>query len=197
MQFLHALAESKQPILSLDMTGLPKRVDHDLFNPFAALFKSVKCKAIELLEKNHHFLKHASGSEDRRVFLATSDFALIQSHCDTTISAEIKRLESNLYILSTIVTLSPFLGLLGTVWGILVTFAGLQGGSLGALSNSAILGGLSTALATTVLGLIVAIPALIGFNTLRASLRRIASDLDDFSSYLLGNLEVEYRKVEI
>jgi biopolymer transport protein TolQ len=195
-QFLKALGESKHPILSIDFEKLPKAKSEDIPHPFASVFKAVKLKTLEILEKNHYFLRQLGENKETQVFLSASDLELIESHCLTVISSEIKRLERNLYILSTIVTLAPFLGLLGTVWGILVTFSGLQGG-VGSSSNAAILGGLSTALATTVLGLIIAIPALIAFNTLRASLKNITSDLEDFSYYLLGQLELEYRKVEV
>ncbi|HSX12494.1 MAG TPA: MotA/TolQ/ExbB proton channel family protein, partial [Rhabdochlamydiaceae bacterium] len=118
-----------------------------------------------------------------------------ESHVTATISAQNKNLEKNLYVLSTIVTLAPFMGLLGTVWGILMTFSGLQdGGAIGA--NSSILGGLSTALATTVMGLIIAIPALISYNYLKNAVRNYASDMDDFLTLLLSNIELQYRKVE-
>jgi biopolymer transport protein TolQ len=112
-----------------------------------------------------------------------------------TISAQNKALEKNLFMLSTIVALAPFLGLLGTVWGILVMFSGLHdGGGIG--SNTSILGGLSTALATTVLGLIIAIPALVAYNYLKNHLRNYATDMDDFLTNLISQIELQYRKVE-
>lgn len=193
--FLKALSETKHPILSIDVEKLPKPPRDQVPHPFASVFKAVKFKTLEILEKNLYFLKQM-GHESNAVFLSRSDLELVESHLLTVISSEVKKLERNLYILSTIVTLAPFLGLLGTVWGILITFSGLQGGH-GSASNAAILGGLSTALATTVLGLVIAIPALISFNTLKASLKNISSDLEDFSYYLLGQIEMEYRKVEV
>jgi biopolymer transport protein TolQ len=105
-------------------------------------------------------------------------------------------LEKDLFILSTSVTLAPFLGLLGTVWGILVTFSELQAGS-SAGSNTAIIGGLSTALSTTVLGLVIAIPALIAYNYLKNNLRMFTSDMEDFLHNLISTLELQYRKVDI
>jgi biopolymer transport protein TolQ len=194
--FLKALSQHKNPILTIDFEKMPKAKSEELSHPFAAVFKAVKVKTLEILEKNLYFLKQTGEGKAPQVFLSASDLELIESHSLTVISSEIKRLERNLHVLSTIVTLAPFLGLLGTVWGILVTFSGLQGG-IGSASNAAILGGLSTALSTTVLGLIIAIPALIAFNTLKASLKNISSDLENFSYYLLGQLELEYRKVEV
>ena len=99
-------------------------------------------------------------------------------------------------MLSTIVTLAPFLGLLGTVWGILVAFNELQGGaSLG--SSTALLGGLSTALTTTVLGLLIAIPALIGYNYLKNAIRSYEKEMEDFGGYLTAQVELQYRQVDL
>ncbi len=103
-----------------------------------------------------------------------------------------KFLEKNLFILATIVSLAPFLGLLGTVWGILTTFSQLQmqGGS------QVVLGGLSMALATTVLGLIDAIPALVGYSFLKNKIREFQTDMDGFATEMLATVELQYRKVD-
>ncbi|MGE3535379.1 MAG: MotA/TolQ/ExbB proton channel family protein, partial [Parachlamydiales bacterium] len=130
-----------------------------------------------------------------QVYLSPTDLEILETHVLTTVSAQKKGLEKNLYILSTIVTLAPFLGLLGTVWGILVTFSELHsGGSVG--SNMAVLGGISTALATTVLGLIIAIPALVSYNYLKSALGNYSSDMEDFLYRLLSAIELQYRKVD-
>jgi biopolymer transport protein TolQ len=195
-RFLKAFQQIKQPVLSIDSDKLPKPRTKSTPHPFGVVFQEAKQKTLEILEKNHYFIRKKHGEEATAVFLAPSDLELIESHLATVISSETKRLEKHLFILSTIVTLAPFLGLLGTVWGILVTFSGLQtGGS--ASSNTVILGGLSTALATTVLGLVIAIPALIAFNTLKASLKHVSSDLDDYGYHLLGQIELAYRNVEV
>ena len=192
--FQKAVADSKNPMLTLDLTQLPQARSPSIPHPFADIYHSVKQKTVEVLNKNHYFVSQHSGGKGS-VYLSPSDLELLESHVTATISAQNKTLEKNLYILSTIVTLAPFLGLLGTVWGILMTFSGLQdGGAVG--TNTSILGGLSTALATTVLGLIIAIPALISYNYLKNSVRTYASDMDDFLTLLLSNIELQYRKVE-
>lgn len=197
VQFLRTLTQIKRPILSIDLETLPKARSKELPHPYAAVLKAAREKSVEILEKNHFFLSQdREEKETPAVFLSPGDLELIESHLVTTISLETRKLEKHLYILSTIVTLGPFLGLLGTVWGILITFSGLHAGG-SAASNAAILGGLSTALATTVLGLVIAIPALIAFNTLKSSLKNMSSDLEDFSYRLLGQLELEYRRVEV
>ncbi len=191
--FQKAVAESKNPVLALDVSQLPQASSPSIPHPFADIYSSVKQKTIEVLNKNHYFISQTNVKAP--VYLTPSDLELLESHVTATISAKNKSLEKNLFVLSTIVTLAPFMGLLGTVWGILMTFSGLQDG--GAVStNTSILGGLSTALATTVLGLIIAIPALIAYNYLKNSVRNYASDMDDFLTLLLSNIELQYRKVE-
>ena len=112
------------------------------------------------------------------------------------VSTQIKNLEKNLFILSTVVTLAPFLGLLGTVWGILITFSELQSHTMGS-ANQLVLGGLSLALATTVLGLFIAIPALIGYNYLKHAISDYATEMENFSIELVASVEMQYRKVDI
>ncbi len=190
--FQKAVAESKNPLLALDLSQLPMPRSKVIPHPFALIYNAVKQKTFEILNKNHHFISQTGKGQ---VYLTPADLEFLESHVTATISSQNKTLQKNLYVLLTIVTLAPFVGLLGTVWGILMTFSGLQDG--GAIStNTSILGGLSTALATTVLGLIIAIPALISYNYLKNSARNYASDMDDFLTLLLSNIELQYRKVE-
>lgn len=192
--FQKAFEQNPEALLSLDAENLPKPKQGGIPHPFAHLLQTVQNKTREVLGKNRYFLTQ-DGKTKAPVYLTPSDIELLESHLAATISNQSKELEKNVFILSTIVTLAPFMGLLGTVWGILISFSGLNaGGSAG--SNSAILGGLSTALATTVLGLIIAIPALIAYNYLRSTLRDYTSDMDDFSTSLLSTVEIQYRKVE-
>jgi biopolymer transport protein TolQ len=151
---------------------------------------------VEILNKNIYFSSQNAGKERAQVHLSHVDLEIVETHVLTTISAQTKKLEKNLFILSTIITLGPFLGLLGTVWGILITFSELNaGGSAG--SNTAVLGGLSTALSTTVLGLVIAIPALVSYNYLRNSIKNYSSDMEDFLYQLLCSVELQYRKADV
>lgn len=191
--FQKAFELSKDPVLALDIANFPKPKDKNTPHPFASIFQNVKQKTIEVLNKNHYFI--AQQNQKAPVYLTESDLRFLEAHAMTAISASNKSLEKNLYILSTIMALAPFLGLLGTVWGILVSFSGLHDGA-GMSSNSAVLGGLSTALSTTVLGLLIAIPSLISYNYSKAAIRSYASDMDDFLSHILSAIELQYRKVE-
>lgn len=194
--FQLAFEKNKERILALDLGDFPKSPSPSIPHPFAQLFKALKEKTLEILNKNHFFSSAKKTEEPSSVHLSASDLELVESYAFMTISSQSKLLEKNLFVLSTIVTLAPFLGLLGTVWGILLTFSGLQGGTT-AGSNSAIIGGLSTALATTVLGLVIAIPALISYNYLRQSTKTLSSDMEDFLYLFLSTVELQYRKVDI
>jgi biopolymer transport protein TolQ len=91
--------------------------------------------------------------------------------------------------------LAPFLGLLGTVWGILTTFSEMTTQSGG--GHQAILSGLSLALATTVLGLVDAIPALIGYNYLKNTIQEFETEMGEFAHLALASIELQYRKVDV
>jgi biopolymer transport protein TolQ len=96
-------------------------------------------------------------------------------------------LEHRLTWLATIGAVAPFVGLFGTVMGIVDAFHGL--GTEGAATLRAVAPGVSEALITTAAGLLVAIPAVIAYNQFTAALRVFASGLDDFSRELLNSLE--------
>ncbi len=165
-------------------------------NPFAKIYSSLKEKTIEVLDKNHFFNKRSTLSNDTSVFLSNSDIELISYHIDNIITIERKKLEKNLFILPMMVSLAPFVGLLGTVWGILISLSELQKGAA-ANSNSLVLNGISTALVTTVIGLVIAIPALIAHNYLKNLLQNFISDMCNFSNLLVSTIELQYRKVEV
>jgi len=189
-QFKQMIKKKNQNILEYSIEPAP--------NPLIELYGAIKNKAIEVLDKNHFFLsKHVhKDPSSKEVYLSHIDMEFMESHAQTFMESKKDQLEKDLFILSTAATLAPFLGLLGTVWGILVTFNGLSsGGSL--TSNSAVLSGLSTALTTTVLGLLIAIPALIFHNYFKNQIRTFCFDMQDFGSYLLSTIEIQYRKVDV
>ncbi|MDP1836219.1 MAG: MotA/TolQ/ExbB proton channel family protein [Chlamydiales bacterium] len=163
----------------------------ELANPYLNLYLKLKGYAVDILKKNQKFgFQSESGS-----YLSPQDIDLVGAHLMSAISSETKFLERYLYLLATIVTLAPFLGLLGTVWGILVTFAEPQLMS-SAGGSGAVLGGISLALVTTVLGLLNAIPALIGYNYLKDLISEFETAMEEFSCDVLSSLELQYRRVD-
>ncbi len=191
--FKKTIEQHQESLLELNFSQLGLSDTPLFLHPYVSIYVNLKKKAVEMLDKNRFFLSF--NNENSPAYLTPADLSLLESYVATVISFNHKKLEKNLFVLSTIVTLAPFMGLLGTVWGILVTFSGLQQGGVG-VSNTLVLGGISTALATTVMGLIIAIPALVSYNYLKNSITHYASDMDDFLSELLSHIELRYRKVE-
>jgi biopolymer transport protein TolQ len=182
--FRKVFVEQKQNPLSIH---LRERSNPECPNAFYIVYEIIKSKTLELFEKN----KRA----EEKTSLSSPDIELLGSCAQSSITSLTKYLDKNLYILSTVVTLSPFLGLLGTVYGILVTFSGMNDGAFQA-SNQAVLGGLSLALTTTVLGLVNAIPAIIGYNYLKNSISEFDSEMGRFATDVLTTVELQFRKVE-
>ncbi len=167
-----------------------------IVNPYQEIYRNLKQKTLEVLNKNRFFSSTTNeGQKKISVYLSREDIDLIESHLTTSISQSSKWLEKHIFVLPMIVTLGPFLGLLGTVWGILITFSELHSKAMLGSSSSAILAGLSMALATTILGLVIAIPALIGNSYLKSVLKDLKKDMESFSLHLLGAIEMQYRKV--
>lgn len=102
-------------------------------------------------------------------------------------SEELTRLESRLPWLATCGAVTPFIGLFGTVWGIIDAFHGL--GTAGGATLRAVAPGISEALITTAAGLFAAIPAVIGYNIFTQNIREFGARMDDFSLELMNEIE--------
>lgn len=100
------------------------------------------------------------------------------------------KIESQMIVLATAVSGAPFLGLLGTVWGVMETFAGVA--EAGKANLAAMAPGVSAALITTVTGLLVAIPAMFGYNYLVTTIRGMVVELDNFAAELASEFEHKY-----
>jgi biopolymer transport protein TolQ len=111
----------------------------------------------------------------------------LERAAQTASSEALTAMEKNMTWLATIGNIAVFVGLFGTVMGIIDAFHGL--GTAGAATLRAVAPGISEALITTAAGLVVAIPAVIGYNQLTARLREFASRMDDFGRELLNAIE--------
>ena len=100
---------------------------------------------------------------------------------------EVNKLEHWIPFLATTASVTPFIGLFGTVWGILIAFE--QIGQTGSTSIAAVGPGISEALVTTALGLFAAIPAVMAYNHLTNQVKGFASEMDDFSMEFLNIAE--------
>lgn len=111
----------------------------------------------------------------------------IRLSMERTKTTEIANLERGLPVLGTIVTASPFLGLLGTVWGIMGSFLEIR--ARASAHITVVAPGVSDALITTIYGLIVAIPALIFNNTVRSRIINLETQLDNFIFEVFARLK--------
>lgn len=96
-------------------------------------------------------------------------------------------LENNMGSIATAVTASPFLGLLGTVWGVMDAFGGMA--QAGASTLSAVAPGIAGALLTTVIGLLVALPSAIGYNLLTNRIRELHVMTDNFAQEYISEIQ--------
>lgn len=102
----------------------------------------------------------------------------IRNACERTVADQALELESSMGMLATAVSAAPFLGLLGTVWGVMDAFSGMGSGNS---TLSAVAPGISGALLTTIVGLLVALPSSIGYNVLTNKIRHLAVSMDNFA----------------
>ncbi len=123
--------------------------------------------------------------------LTAREIGLVRGTCEHILDEEIIRVEGKMSMIATVVALSPMLGLLGTVWGVLDAFADM--GSAGSANLATIAPAISSALVTTVVGLIVAIPGVCFFNVLNSKIRDITSQLEGFADELMGRIACEFQ----
>jgi len=114
-------------------------------------------------------------------------------HAENAIQRAIARqtlhYESNMIFLASIVSGAPFIGLLGTVWGVMEAFSSVAMQQSAGIQQLA--PGVSGAMLATIAGLIVAIPSVFGYNMLLGQTRRMTTELENFASSLADRLELE------
>jgi biopolymer transport protein ExbB/TolQ len=124
--------------------------------------------------------------------ISSAQMRSVESAMERAVGESSLRLESQMILLASAVSGAPFLGLLGTVWGVMDTFGDVA--AAGSANLAAMAPGVSAALITTVTGLLVAIPAMFGYNFLVTSIRGMTVDMDNFASELSS--EFAHRYVE-
>ena len=149
------------------------------------LFAVYQAGSIELDAR----LKSTAG-EARKKNVSLKSMEHVKRLMENAVAQESLKLESGLILLAIAVSGAPFLGLLGTVWGVMSTFAGIA--QQGSATMAAMAPGVSAALVTTVAGLLVAIPSMFGYNWLVHNLRGSTVELDNFAQELVSKMETEY-----
>jgi biopolymer transport protein ExbB/TolQ len=130
------------------------------------------------------------GAGVRRRFVSLKSMEHVKRTLERTVAQQAIRLESGLILLAIAVSGGPFLGLLGTVWGVMSTFSYVA--MKGSADLKTMAPGVSGALITTVAGLLVAIPSMFGYNWLVHNLRVLTVELDNYAQELVSHIETEY-----
>ena len=123
--------------------------------------------------------------------LTKREVELVRGTCEHALDEEKIRVESSMTVIATVVSLSPMLGLLGTVWGVLDAFAEM--GTAGSANLATIAPSISAALVTTVVGLLVAIPGVVAFNRMNATITSLKSEMEGFADELIGRIACEFQ----
>ncbi len=122
-----------------------------------------------------------------RIPLSDRQIRSVQNAAERTVAEQALALESHMGNVASAASMAPFLGLLGTVMGVMKAFGSMAGSGTALLSEVA--PGISSALLTTVVGLFVALPSSLGYNILSDRVRRLTVMMDNFAQELVGDLE--------
>jgi biopolymer transport protein ExbB/TolQ len=185
-QFLKFHASTNSPVelfVDLESQHGPLRTVSD-----AALqvMAAVQCRSVSDLLSG---LQEGDSAADA---LNSGEVDQIRAAVDAAVDDQIQNMETRLPILGSIVSVSPFLGLLGTVWGVMMAFVGMA--AKGKADINAIAPGVSGALLTTVVGLLVAIPSLVGFNMLNGLINQLTTRMDRYSDELVASIRAHYQR---
>ncbi|MEY2480344.1 MAG: hypothetical protein QOI04_1271 [Verrucomicrobiota bacterium] len=183
-RFIAAFRQDRQPLRLFEKNArLPG-------SPLFAVYRA-GCQ-----EMTFHMLGSAEVDETFRARLEIADkitpaqMGAVNAAMERAVGETALELESQMILLATAVSGSPFLGLLGTVWGVMDTFTDVA--VAGAPSLTAMAPGVSGALITTVTALCVAIPAMFGYNYLVTNIRAMIVEMDNFAAELASEFEHKY-----
>jgi biopolymer transport protein TolQ len=176
-KFFDAYASTRDPL------DIKKRGDEFDGAPAYALYERGAEELAYQLEKNPVTVKG-----ERRI--SPSSFESVKVVLEEAAAAQAMALEKGMIVLSTAVAGGPFIGLLGTVWGVMSTFAGIAASNSASLTAMA--PGVAAALVATVTGLLVAIPAMFAYNFMVTTIRTITQELDGFASRYANQIEHVY-----
>jgi biopolymer transport protein TolQ len=162
--FLSGFKRGKRDILSLSSSHLSREID-----PVYGVYQE-GCRG----------LTGRGGKKDFIPEMSAQDWNRLEEDMQRKADAETRILEKDLLFLATAASTGPLLGILGTVYGVLIAFQGM--GRYGSATIDAVAPGISEALITTVFGLVVAIPALIAYNHFKHFIGDYSARLDNFIS---------------
>ena len=162
--------------------------------PLAAIYSAGMEKLLEFYsadaEKNGNYSRRGIPEVCK---ISDAQYNAVEAVLEREVSSQIKELETRIGMLATLVSLSPFCGLFGTVWGVMMAFCGIA--AAGKSDFTALAPGVAGALLTTVAGLVVAIPSLVGSNLLTGMIRQHTVQMDNFAEEFLVAVKLAQLKV--
>ena len=169
-QFMHKFRELSTDLGAIDKTqGMADAFKHSSLVPHSTTSASI--------ELSHRF-KDTDAAHHADKTLSPQSLDAIRASLDAGLVRENQKLNSLMVLLTIAISGGPFLGLLGTVVGVMITFAAIA--ATGDVNVAAIAPGIAAALVATVAGLAVAIPALFGYNYLGSRIKSISADMHVF-----------------
>jgi biopolymer transport protein ExbB/TolQ len=183
-KFLQALSAERDPL------HLFLKKQYFLLSPLYAIYLA-GCKEV-------FFYMHGDAQQNDPFYpkafqkkkITSIAMSAVRSAMERQVGDQSLKLESQMVALAMAVSGAPFLGLLGTVWGVMDTFSAI---ALAGKAHLAMMApGVSGSLVTTVTGLLVAIPAMFGYNYLVVTLRAHTIQLDNFAAELISIFEHHY-----
>jgi biopolymer transport protein ExbB/TolQ len=183
-RFRTAFRKDRQPLRLFEnnarFTGSP------LFNVYRAGCEEMTFHLLGSTEVDETFRARLEGAEK----ISPAQMGAVTAAMERSVGETALGLESQMILLATAVSGAPFLGLLGTVWGVLDAFTDVA--VAGSANLTTLAPGVSGALITTVMSLCVAIPAMFGYNFLVTSIRSLIVEMDNFAAELASEFEHKY-----
>lgn len=188
---LHKAKKESAKFLALFRNGQPlvtyiKESDQNP-SPVARIYEAGAEKLLEFYNLPPEQILMAK--EAPTVQLTGAQMDALRTVLECEVSDQIQILEEKIGMLATAVSASPLFGLFGTVWGIMYAFCSLA--AQGKADIAALAPGIAGALLTTVVGLIVAIPSLLGYNMLTLLIRSVTVYMDNFVEEFMSRLKLE------
>ncbi len=157
-----------------------------LQSPVEIVFKASAELLTDVLRQNRSPGKTGTAALD------DVDIGIVRGMAERMLAEQSLYVERNMSMLATATTTAPFLGLLGTVWGVMVAFQAMSGRGVVLLAEVA--PGISSALLTTVVGLFVALPSAIGYNFLTGRVHALQTQMENFVDEFMADVARRHRQ---
>ena len=160
-------------------------------SPVAEIYRAGMEKLLDFYSANQDM---GGGGRPEPCKLSEAQCNAVEAVLEREISTQIRKSETQIGLLATAVSLSPFCGLFGTVWGVMMAFCGIA--AAGKSDFTALAPGVAGALLTTVAGLVVAIPSLVGYNLLTGTIRNLTVTMDNFAEQFMVCVKLSQLELE-